>query len=124
VSTILLVDDDVVVRKLLGSSLAGAGYRVLSAEDGEAAMRLASHDTEAIDVLVTDVQMPGIHGTELAARLTESRPGLQVILMSATLDSPPDLPPNWRYLRKPFQPSVLLDLLAEVRSRTGRCSPC
>jgi PAS domain S-box-containing protein len=80
--TILLVEDDPAVRQLTERILTTAGYRVLIGVDGEHALVVARAQVD-IDVLVTDVIMPGMNGQELADRLTELRPGLPVIFTSA-----------------------------------------
>ena len=80
--TILLVEDDPAVRQLTERILTTAGYRVLMAVNGEHALDVArSHVT--VDLLVTDVIMPGMNGQQLADRLTVLRPGLPVIFTSA-----------------------------------------
>jgi CheY-like chemotaxis protein len=80
--TILLVEDDPAVRQLTERILITAGYRVLVGVDGEHALAVArTHDH--IDLLVTDVIMPGMNGQQLADRLTDLRPGLPVIYTSA-----------------------------------------
>ena len=63
--TILVVDDEAQVRTLARDILVGAGYRVLEAEDGESALRIAEEHQGAIHVLLTDIMMPGINGKEL-----------------------------------------------------------
>src|SRR5260370_26748146 len=80
--TILVVDDEALVRSLARDILLGAGYRVLEAEDGERALRVAEEYPGAIDVLLTDVVLPGINGKEFAARLTALRPDTKMIFMS------------------------------------------
>jgi len=80
--TILLVEDDPAVRQLSERILTTAGYRVLIGVDGDHALDVASEHT-GIDLLVTDVIMPGMNGQQLADRLTEALPGLPVLFMSA-----------------------------------------
>ena len=80
--TILVVDDESQVRSLARDILQGAGYRVLEAEDGEQALRLAEQHPGAIHVLLTDIMMPGINGKELADRLAANRPDTKMIFMS------------------------------------------
>ncbi|MBV9880486.1 MAG: response regulator [Gemmatirosa sp.] len=80
--TILLVEDEDAVRTIVRETLTRRGYRVLSAPDGPRAVEVArDHDGE-IDLLLTDVVMPGMNGRELAERLTRQRPGLRVLFMS------------------------------------------
>lgn len=83
VRTILVVDDDPWVRVLARDMLAGEGFRVLEASDGEDAIRVASDHPGPIHLLLTDVVMPGMNGCELAARLSALLSGMKVMFMSA-----------------------------------------
>jgi CheY-like chemotaxis protein len=78
---ILLADDDATVRDLVERVLVAGGHGVVVAQDGQEALALVEGGA-AIDVLVTDVQMPGLDGISLAKRLRASRPALRVLLMS------------------------------------------
>ena len=79
---VLLVEDDKSVREFARRSLEAAGHTVLAAEHGAQAIRASERWGEEIDVLVTDIVMPGIHGVELAARIREQRPGINVVFAS------------------------------------------
>jgi two-component system, cell cycle sensor histidine kinase and response regulator CckA len=81
--TILLVDDDEWVRVLARDVLAGEGYRVLEAADGQDAIRVAAEHPGPIHLLLTDVMMPGMNGCELAAGLSALLPGMKVMFISA-----------------------------------------
>ena len=81
--TILVVDDDAWVRVLARDVLAGEGYRVLEASDGQDAIRVAAEHPGPIHLLLTDVVMPGMNGCELAAGLGALLPGMKVMFMSA-----------------------------------------
>jgi len=81
--TILVVDDDTWVRVLARDVLAGEGYRVLEAADGQDAIRVAAEHPGPIHMLLTDVVMPGMNGCQLAAGLVPLLPGLKVMFMSA-----------------------------------------
>jgi two-component system cell cycle sensor histidine kinase/response regulator CckA len=81
--TILIVDDQESVRALLRRQLAADGHTVLEAGDGVEALQLVRRRGGALDLLLTDVVMPSMNGTELAARVCEEFPTLPVILMSA-----------------------------------------
>jgi PAS domain S-box-containing protein len=116
-ATVLVVEDETVVRDLLREALEGAGYRVLDASDGEEALRVAGRHPGAIDLLVTDVVMPRLGGRALANRLLSERPGMRVIFMSGYSNDARDLPEfagTADFLQKPFPPSHLVD---RVRSR-------
>jgi two-component system cell cycle sensor histidine kinase/response regulator CckA len=122
--TILVVDDEALVRSLARDILLGAGYRVLEAEDGERALRVAEEYPGAIDVLLTDVVLPGINGKELAARLTALRPDTKMIFMSGraaeVVSETGVLIPVDTFLAKPFTVERLLN---KVRERIENRSP-
>jgi two-component system cell cycle sensor histidine kinase/response regulator CckA len=80
--TILLVEDSDAVRMVALRILTGAGYCVLSADGGKAALDIAQAQGDTIDLLLTDVVMPGMNGRELAERLQARTPGLRVLFMS------------------------------------------
>jgi len=84
--TILLVEDEEDLRKLALELLAQQGYTVLEAPDGPAALRLAETYPGAIDLLVSDVVMPGMDGRQLAGRLTALRPAIKTLFMSGYTD--------------------------------------
>ena len=108
--TILVVEDDDGVRGFATRVLERAGYRVLSASGGAAA--LETYGGEPIDLLVTDVVMPSMSGREVADRLSARRPGLRVMFMSghadATIVKHGVLDPDIRYLPKPFTAQSLI----------------
>jgi len=109
--TILLVEDESSIRTLFETGLRKEGYRVMSAEDGQEALDLVAGRSEAIDLLVTDVVMPRLSGPELARRLSNEWPGLQVLFMSGYSDegnlSAIRAVHRSRVLQKPFPPKVL-----------------
>ena len=98
----LVVEDEEVVRGLVRQMLAGEGYDVLVAQDGEEALELAGQ--HHVDVLLTDLTMPKVGGREVAERLRASQPGLKVIYMSGYAEDLPAgaLPPATSFLGKPF----------------------
>jgi CheY-like chemotaxis protein len=98
------------VRQLAVESLERCGYHVLAAASGEEALRIASTSGAEIHLLVSDVIMPGMTGTELAARLRALRPGTRVLLMSgyaADMVTDQDLK-DAPLLAKPFSPAALI----------------
>lgn len=86
IETILLVEDDELVRRLIRRSLEGQWYRVLSACNGLEALSLADHHRGPIDLLVTDVVMPRMDGFTLGERLVESHPETRVLFISGYAD--------------------------------------
>jgi two-component system cell cycle sensor histidine kinase/response regulator CckA len=80
--TILVVDDEPEVRKLVGAMVSRYGFNVLTADSGEHAITLFKKKLGEIDLLLTDVVAPGMSGPVLADKLTELQPGLKVLFMS------------------------------------------
>lgn len=110
--TVLLVEDDLVVRQLAKIALAEQGYNVLEASDGEQALRVAAENGDRhIALLVTDVVMPLMGGKELTDRIKSSRPNMKVLFVSGYADdaAAPRGSSNWSpaFLQKPFAPSAL-----------------
>src|SRR5437879_299240 len=81
-ATVLLVDDEDPVRLLVRTMLELDGYAVLEASDGAEAQDVADRHGGGIDLLVTDIMMPGINGYELAQRLVARRPEMKVLFIS------------------------------------------
>ena len=115
-ATILVVEDEEDVRELARDVLEMNGYTVLEALDVADATRLARTHPGPIDLLVTDVVMPGVSGPELARRLRAHRPDLRVLCMSGypeSADRRPEGEAGWNaWLQKPFTPA---GLMAKVR---------
>ena len=114
--TVLLVEDEESVRELVRETLAARGYKVLEAENGESGLRVAEEYRERIDILITDVVMPGIGGRQLAKRLLQLRPNPRVLYLSGytedTILHQGALPPGTAFLQKPF---TLQNLARKVR---------
>ncbi len=116
--TILLAEDEQEVREVAREFLESGGYTVLEARDGSDALRIAGQHNGPIDLLVTDIVMPGISGHELAAHIVEKRPGLQVIFMSGyseyaameAVNSDADI----KLLTKPFSRALILRAVQEI----------
>jgi CheY-like chemotaxis protein len=122
--TVLLVEDEELVRMMLVEVLKSAGYIVLDARHGADALALSAKYEEPIDLLVTDVTMPGFSGVELARRLGEARPTLRVLFISGYSDLEAS---QWgklnqpvQFLQKPFHPDAFL---AKVRQVLDRRTP-
>lgn len=104
--TILLVEDEFYIRDLGERFLAAAGFQVLLADSGSAGVRIGEAFLDRIDLLVSDLLMPGMNGWEVARRLREKRPELRVLFMSAYAggdfaEESPIVPPD-ELLAKPF----------------------
>ena len=109
--TILLAEDDAIMRKLTRKMLQEHGYKVLEAEDGKAALDVISSDHTQVDLLLTDVVMKGMNGPELVLRLMDSRPEMKVVYMSGytgELVPHQGLDGGIRLLEKPFTRASLL----------------
>jgi signal transduction histidine kinase len=113
--TILVVEDEAIVRDLVVQILERQGYTLLSASSGKEALELCERETRRIDLLVTDVIMPVMDGRELAERITALRPGIRVLLMSGyPNDVLREIDPDVQFLRKPIQPGPLAKRVREV----------
>jgi len=109
--TVLVAEDDASVREVLAEALTQLGYRVLRAPDGQAALEIARAQAGTIDLLVTDIVMPGMTGQELAQALATDRPGVGVLFISGYTDDAVVrhgiLSRSMPYLQKPFNPGAL-----------------
>ena len=112
--TVLLADDEPTVRIVLERVLRLAGYRVIATENGAEASAQAEKHSGGIDVLISDVLMPGVNGVELAKHLQESRPDTKVLLISGYFPDGLEFREGWRFLRKPFSPVVLTQALESL----------
>ena len=117
--TILVVEDEADVRALLVRALTQAGHRVYSASTANEALEVAARIGATLDLLVTDVVMPGDSGAVLARRLRQEWPSMPVLLISGHLADPLDLAdlPGARFLPKPFGLNDLLTAVAELLAR-------
>jgi two-component system cell cycle sensor histidine kinase/response regulator CckA len=116
--TVLLVEDEDSVRELVRETLTARGYKVLEASDGESALRAAKDFSGRIDILITDVVMPGIGGRELATRLLPLRPDMGILFLSGytedTILHQGALNPGTAFLQKPFTLQHLARKVREV----------
>ena len=121
-ATVLVVDDDDRVRLLTERILARAGYRVLTAASGPAALAAARAHAGEIDLLLSDMVMPGMSGSELAHAMTATRPHLKVLFMSGYDRG--QTGPSQRLITKPFNRDGLIaavvDALTSAPGRSGR----
>jgi PAS domain S-box-containing protein len=116
--TILLVEDEESVRLLVRDTLAARGYTVIEAENGEAGLNAAGQHVGAIDMVITDVVMPGIGGRELVQRVTASRPETKVLYLSGYTEEAilqdGALESGTAFLQKPFTLQALARKVREV----------
>ena len=121
--TVLLVEDEESVRHLVRETLASKGYKVIEAENGEAGLQAAEAHEGTIDLLITDVVMPGISGRELAHRVTASRPEIKVLYLSGYTEDAiiheGVLEPGAAFLQKPFTLQVLSRKVRDVLRGDG-----
>ncbi len=112
--TVLVVDDAPSICDLIAWHLSAVGFRVLTANDGTEAQRIVRSDTAAeIDLLLTDVEMPGMRGDELAEWFSKERPQARVLLMSGNPANLPD-PRTVAFLPKPFSLAELNAAIHQV----------
>ena len=118
IAVILVVDDDLAVREVASRVLRRAGYRVLEAADGQEALAVARGEAGRLDLLLTDVVMPGMNGRELAERLTEVRPETRLLYMSAYTEDEVILRgiriAEMNFLSKPFSLDTLRDAVRQA----------
>lgn len=122
-STILLVEDEEMVRSLIREVLSQEGYDILEASGAEEAIDCIGRHEGPIDLMLTDVVMPGMPGNALARRLTEDRPDLRVLYISGYTESHLTqrgvLPTGERLLQKPFTTEELVDAVAAAIESGG-----
>jgi two-component system cell cycle sensor histidine kinase/response regulator CckA len=114
--TILLVDDEDSVRTIVVKILRRAKYNVLEAENGEAAVRIAEAHQGRIDLVITDMYMPGLRGREVIQRIAPTRPELRALFISgyADQDARTGVPDGANFLSKPFSGQELAAAVEKV----------
>jgi PAS domain S-box-containing protein len=122
--TVLLVEDEATVRAVFRETLASGGYTVLEAASAAEADALAARHSGPIQLLVTDLVLPGQGGHELAARMVEVRRDIAVLCISGYADQAVLqnglVDPGWAFLQKPFTPDTLLRKVREVLDEPAR----
>ena len=126
ITTILAVDDNPAVRKMILDALEPLGYKVLIAASGQEALEICKTEKEKIDLLLTDIVMPEINGRQLIKKLQSVRPGLQALLMSGY---PEDvvgpnsmLEPHLNFISKPFVTATLVQKINQVLEESSRAA--
>ena len=117
--TVLLVEDDILIRSLVAMALAGAGFEVIQTTNGEEAVELVEANPERpLHLLITDMVMPRIGGNELASRLKTIHPQLRILFCSGhpkeTVVQENRENETIPFLRKPFSTRVLLETVNTV----------
>ncbi len=119
--TVLIVEDDELVRNVTGLVLEELGYRIIEAENGTQAMEMNRTFAGQIDLLLSDIVMPDGNGVAWSQKLTKDRPSLNTLFISAHTreglqkDGIPDPGPD--FLQKPFHPEALARKIREILDR-------
>jgi DNA-binding NtrC family response regulator len=122
--TVLVVDDDPYILNSVSTMLLDSNYKVLRASSGAEALEQSKDYKQEIHLLLSDFQMAGMSGVDLATRITGDRPNLKVLLMSGFTEGMLVLNEGWHFLAKPFIPSQLRALIVGLVSpdRTSKFS--
>jgi two-component system cell cycle sensor histidine kinase/response regulator CckA len=122
--TILVVDDNAMLLKVVAEILRHANFQVLSADSGANAIELAKETEGRIDLLLSDVDMPQMSGPDLGVMLKKTRPDLHVMLMSGG-DNGNLLVLNygWAFIQKPFVSTRLVEMIIAVLRSPDRSQP-
>lgn len=121
-ATVLVVDDDSVVRQITRRTLENEGFHVEEAPDGETALRLVQAQGESFDLILTDLSMPRIDGRRVSETVRRYRPSVAVLCMSADPDAVPYIESSdtpVRVLLKPFSPDDLNHAVRDAISRAA-----
>jgi two-component system, cell cycle sensor histidine kinase and response regulator CckA len=124
---VLLIEDEQALRAIVAETLVMAGYTVLEAADPKDALSIAVHSPRPIQLLITDVVLPGQSGPETARQIRKAQPGVRVLLMSGYAERTPDanasIEPGTPFLGKPFTIDSLLHKVREVLDGPPPISP-
>ena len=119
--TILVVDDNALVLGVVVKILKAENFHVLSADSGPSALKLAGETTGTIDLLLSDVEMPGMSGPDLGEALKVDRPDMHVMLMSGAANGNLlVLNYGWAYIQKPFVAVKLVRMINDVLHTRNR----
>jgi DNA-binding response OmpR family regulator len=114
--TILFADDDGQLQKFVSALLARCGYNLIIAGNGQEALQKAREFDGVIDLLLSDVEMPGMTGIELAIQLNQERPDTKILLISGLPSGVLVLNSGWQFLPKPFVSEMLRDRIRDFLS--------
>lgn len=118
-STILVVEDDAIVRMLIVDVLEELEFNVLEAADAEEALTVVQNTAQVIDLMMTDVGLPDMDGKQLAVKVRELRPALPILFASGYAENI-DVPSGMQVIGKPFSIDQLRD---KVKSMLPVCKP-
>lgn len=122
--TVLVVDDEEMVRRLAARMLVGQGYRVLEARSGDEAVRMLQRGSKEIDGVLTDLAMPGLGGRQLGETISSCWPRVRVIYMSGfpakRMVDDGALDPSDPFVQKPFTGEQLNRIVREALARPTR----
>ncbi|OPA86180.1 response regulator [Pseudomonas fluorescens] len=107
-STILVVEDDAIVRMLIVDVLEELEFTVVEAADAEEALKIFENTDQVIDLMMTDVGLPDMDGKQLATKVRELRPALPILFASGYAENI-DVPPGMQVIGKPFSIDQLRD---------------
>jgi nitrogen-specific signal transduction histidine kinase/CheY-like chemotaxis protein len=120
-TTVLVVEDDPVVRPIIGKILQKHGYKVIEAQSGEEALEISRAKTSHFDLVVTDVTLPGISGVEFASQVKEYHPDVPFIFCSGYTELGANerhlLPAEAEFIEKPFTPSQLIEKISKLKTK-------
>ena len=113
---VLLAEDEETIRRLVGEVLTRSGYKVFAGSNGDEALRLLQEHADEIDLLVTDVVMPGMSGPDLARAASRLKPSLRILFTSGYTSEPDEAfdDPDVEFIGKPFSPQALVAKVQEV----------
>ena len=114
-STILVVEDDAIVRMLIVDVLEELEFKVLEAADAEEALKVVEDPHQTIDLMMTDVGLPDMDGKQLAAKVRELRPTLPILFASGYAENI-DVPTDMQVIAKPFSIDQLRDKVKAMLS--------
>lgn len=118
--TILVVDGDIIVRSVIADYLRSCGYRVIEAHDGREAQQALQHTGFAVDIVLSDVDLPpDMTGFTLASWVRQNKPDVTVLLSAAaqrTANIAGDLCEDGPQLAKPYEPSVVIEQIKQLRA--------